>query len=452
MITVHRDGDLHRWCLMGAPATVLANCVSFRTGDQTLPLDEEARKTFMSMNEAMAAQALRVLAIADKKAATDEVDPDHHFVFLGFVGMVDPPRQGVLEAVATARAAGLRIVMLTGDQIDTARAVARELKLSDGEPRVLHARELIDASENQIEKLARDTDVFARVSPEEKYRVVEALQRCGEIVALTGDGVNDAPALKRADVGIAMGKRGTEVAKEAADIVLADDNFSTIVSAIEGGRAIYANIVRFVHMMFSHNLNEVLSIFIAIAVGWPLPLFPLQILWLNLVTDVFPSFALALEPASPYAMRLPPRSPRQAMLSPRFLWLVVWQAGVLATITLSAYYWALGRYGEGAHARTVAMIALVGVQVGHLFNCRSRARSAFDGILRNPHLWFASATVLALQLIALEFTPLQRILGVVPPNRADWIVFALAIILPVVVVELQKVVLRRMDPTAVLAD
>src|SRR4029079_7429329 len=272
--------------------------------------------------------------------------------------------------------------------------------------------------------------------PEEKLRIVEALQQAGEVVAVTGDGVNDAPALKRANIGIAMGQRGTEVAKEAADIVLADDNFETIVRAVEGGRTIYANIIKFVHMMFSHNLGEVLMIFTAIAAGWSLPLLPLQILWMNLVTDVFPALALAVEPASPEIMNQPPRSSRSTILSKPFLFLIAWQAALLGTLALGAYAWALQRYGPGAHSRTVALFALVGVQLGHTFNCRSRSRSALNGLFRNPFIWIAAVIVILLQLLAAYFLPLAALLGTVKPLAMDWAIICTCTLLTIGVVEI----------------
>ena len=243
-----------------------------------------------------------------------------------------------------------------------------------------------------------------------------------------------------------MGERGTEVAKEASDIVLADDDFSTIVVAIEGGRAIYANIRKFVHMMFSHNIAEVATVFVAIVAGWPLPLLPLQILWMNLVTDVFPAFALALEPASEDVMRVPPRDPDEPLLSRSFIALIAWQAAVLAAIALTAYGAALARYGGGAHAQTVALLALVGVQIGQTFNCRSRSRSAFHRLLRSPYLWLATAIVIALQATAVYLPALRGILGTVAPAPADLATFALAIALPIAVVEVQKAVVRRRRP------
>ncbi len=418
------------WVMKGAPGVVLAAC----------DLDADLRVQIKDRNTGMANRGLRVLAVAEKRTSSAEGDLEQGFRFLGLVGMLDPPRPNVLEAIATARGAGIRLIMLTGDQADTARSIARELHLVDGEPRVAHASELRKIDPLQLVAV---TDVFARVSPEDKYRIVEALQNDGEIVAVTGDGVNDAPALKKSDVGVAMGERGTDVAKEAADIVLADDDFSTIVAAIEGGRAIYANIVKFVHAMFSHNLSEVLTVFVAILLGWPLPLLPLQILWINIVTDVFPAFALALEPPSRSIMERPPRPPGQSLLSRRFLALILWQGAMLATIALAAYAYALQRYGAGDHARTIVLLALISVQIGHMFNCRSRTRSAFEGILRNPHLWFATATVIGIQIGALEIEPLRRLLHLVHPTRSDWMLFAACVVLPVVIVEIQKAIARR---------
>lgn len=406
----------HQLAIMkGAPSVVIEAC--------GVALAESER--LLTINHDMARRGLRVLAVAVKRL-------QGAYSFAGFFGMTDPPRPGVIEAVAAAHAAGIRVVMLTGDQVATARAVAHQLGIGD---RVRHASEIEGVPAEELPSVVKSTDAFARVTPEEKYRIVEALQRSGEIVAVTGDGVNDAPALKKADVGVAMGGRGTEVAKEAADIVLADDNFATIVAAIQGGRTIYANIIKFVHMMFSHNLNEVLTIFVALLLGWPLPLLPLQILWLNLATDVFPAFALALEPGSPDAMRRPPRDPKEALFSSSLIVLILWQAGMLAAVTLTTYAWALKAYGAGPHARTVALLALIGGQIGHTFNCRSRIRSAFDGLFANPHIWYASATVLGMQVVLFASAPLMRIVGVVRPVGADLIVLAASMVLAVAIVE-----------------
>jgi Ca2+-transporting ATPase len=450
MTTLHRNNDgQHFAALKGAPAIVLDACSTFiDVNGETMVLDEKAISRFMTANEEMATRALRVLGLAikhfkDEGEHSSDDALESGYTFVGFVGMIDPPRPGVAEAIRRARIAGIRTVMLTGDQLNTGIAIARELGLGKQEPTALHARELVNTEPSQLANLARNTDVFARVSPEEKLRIVEALQQAGEIVAVTGDGVNDAPALKRANIGIAMGRRGTEVAKEAADVVLADDNFETILRAVEGGRTIYANITKFVHMMFSHNLGEVLMIFTAIAAGWPLPLLPLQILWMNLVTDVFPALALAVEPASPNLMNQPPRNSRTVLLSRPFLFLIGWQAAMLATIALGSYFWALQIYGPGSHARTIALFSLVSVQLGHTFNCRSRNRSAFEGLFRNPFLWVAGFVVVALQLSAVYFSPLAAILETTQPSLTDWLVICACGLLTIAIVDLAKLFSRR---------
>lgn len=450
MTTLHRKSDgQHFAALKGAPAVVLEACSNYRdaAGD-ILPLDENAFAKFLDANEQMAKRALRVLALAVKHFQTNaehtsEQALESGYTFIGLVGMIDPPRPGVAEAIQLAKRAGIRTVMLTGDQLNTGIAIARELGLGQEEPVALHARDLIDTEPERLAYLARNTDVFARVSPEEKLRIVQALQQAGEVVAVTGDGVNDAPALKRANIGIAMGQRGTDVAKEAADVVLADDNFETILRAVEGGRTIYSNISKFVHMMFSHNLGEVLVIFTAIAAGWPLPLLPLQILWMNLVTDVFPALALAVEPASKDIMNQPPRNSHTTLLSKSFLILIGWQGAMLATIVIAAYLWALNVYGPGSHSRTIALFALVSVQLGHTFNCRSRTRSATDGVFKNRFLWIATLIVVTLQLFAVYLTPLAAVLGTVEPSATDWLIIISCGILTIGIVEVTKFASRR---------
>lgn len=459
MISVHREpsGDLIAF-LKGGPAVVLNMCASYIDARGSMrALDDEARNRFLATNEGMAGRALRVLALADKsldsghRVVLDSVsdletnsEMQSGYIFLGFVGMIDPPRAEVSDAIERARQAGIRVVMLTGDQINTARAIARELRLNGDQPvEARHARDLEGLDHDRLAELARTVNVFARVSPEDKLRIVEALVEAGEVVAVTGDGVNDAPALKRASTGIAMGERGTEAAKEAADIVLADDNFATILKAVEGGRAIYANIIKFVHMMFSHNLAEVLVIFLSIVIGWPLPLLPLQILWMNLVTDVFPALALAVDPPAPGLMQRPPRSAGSSLLSRKLAMLVAWQAAVLAAITLSIYAWALSVYGEGTHSRTVALMAIIGVQLGHMFNCRSRTRSALAGLFRNPQIWGATAIVIGLQLMAVYLNPLARVLNTTHLTASDWLLACGALISPIIVVEITKWAARR---------
>lgn len=459
MTTLHRRTDgQHFAALKGAPAVVLDACSHYACAPETTcPLDAEARARFAAANEQMADRALRVLGLAIKQFNSEidqlsDEDLETGYTFIGLVGMIDPPRPGVAAAIKNARGAGIRTVMLTGDQLNTGRAIARELGLGGGEPHAVPARDLIGIDQKRLAELARTTDVFARVSPEDKMRIVEALQQADEIVAVTGDGVNDAPALKRANIGIAMGMRGTEVAKEAADVVLADDNFETIVSAIEGGRTIYSNITKFVHMMFSHNLGEVVMIFTAIALGWPLPLLPLQILWMNLVTDVFPALALAVEPPSRDVMKQRPRDPSSALLSRRLIILIGWQATMIAVLALAAYTWALRMYGPGAHSQTVALFSLIGAQLGHMFNCRSRTRSAFDGLFRNPFIWLATFIVVLLQFLAIYFSPLAIVLGTHHLGGTDWMIIGFCFVMPVIVVETTKAAARWQPAVMVTSE
>jgi len=446
MITVHRSvaGD-YRACLKGAPSVVLAMCLKAagnRTGIEAaadLPLSESTRQELLVENDEMAAGSMRVLALAEKRSDDVISDLETGYTFLGMVGLLDPPRREAAAAIRDAYAAGIRVVMLTGDQINTARAIARELGIEEnGRLEARHARDLQNVTGDDLARLAGSVQVFARVSPEDKLRIVEALQRSGEVVAVTGDGVNDAPALKRADIGVAMGQRGTETAKEAADIVLTDDNFATIIRAVEGGRTIYANIIKFVQLMLTTNLAEVIFIFASILIGWPLPLLPLQILWVNLLTDIFPALALAVEPPSPDIMKNPPRSARESMLSSRFFVLIFWQGAMLALICLAIYDWALRTYGPGEHARTIALFTLIGVQIGHLFNCRSRTRSAFDGIFRNRYLWLSILIVLGLQITAVYLRPLASVLQTVRIELIDLAVVLGSIFIPIVIVEVVK--------------
>ena len=430
MITVHETPETSTLvALKGAPSVVLEMCSG---------LDPVRRSALTARNEELASSGLRILAFG---RSTDDRDLFRGYTFLGFAALADPPRPAAAEAISDAHAAGVRVVMLTGDQVATARAIAGELRLSDDRPPVVvHARELADRSEAEVTQLARQTDVFARITPEDKLRVVEALRKAGEIVAVTGDGVNDAPALRRADIGIAMGKSGTDAAKQTADLVLTDDNLGTVVAAIEEGRTIYANITKFVHLLFSHNLGEVIMVFTALAVGLPLPLLPLQILWMNVVTDIFPAFALALEPSQPHRMH--GRRQRADILSRSFLILVAWQGAMLAAVALGAYVWALDAYGEGAHARTIALSALVAVQLGQTFNCRSRVASVFSGMFDNLHIWAAAATVVALHAFAITFSPLARLLALTWLTRTDLVVIATCAVVPIVVVEIYKAFLR----------
>lgn len=463
MVTLHRRPDGRREALAkGAPSAILAASSGFRDaqGARRSMTDAE-RDRLRGVNDDLADDGLRVLALAHREspdgAAESEDTLGHDLTFVGYVGMQDPLRDGVVETIATCRAAGIRTLMLTGDQVATAAAIARELGMDrgpDGERlAVVHERELRDLDDVGWDAVVRKAAVFARVSPEHKLRIVEALQRQGEVVAMTGDGVNDAPALKAADIGVAMGIRGTEVAKEAADMIITDDDFTTIVGAVEQGRVIVNNVLRFIHYLFSCNLAEIVAVFAAIMLGWPLPFAVMQILWLNMITDIFPALALALEPSAPGVMRQAPRDAAAPLLTPAFGWLITWQGMLLAACTLIAFRVALGAdaglAGDAAprHATTVAFMTLALAQVAHAYNCRSTRRSAFGGdALANRWLLAAVATCVALQLAAVHAPLLQRVLRTTPLSAADWGLVGLAALAPVAIVESVKSVLRSRGP------
>ncbi len=467
MVTVHRtpEGGVIA-CMKGSPSAVLDASVSIEAGHGATALSDAMRATVLANNEALASSALRVLAFAwrelpadysAKDTTADNPDsPDPQlttqFSFVGLVGMSDPLREEASATIATCQRAGIRTIMLTGDQQATAAEIARQLGLDksvDGTPkRTVHARELHNLTPEGWLDAVRDAAVFARVSPEHKLQIVDALQRQGHVVAMTGDGVNDAPALRKADIGIAMGLRGTEVAKESAAMVITDDNFATIVRAIEQGRIIVHNLLRFIHFLFSCNFAEIATVFAAIMVGWPLPLGVLQILWLNLVTDIFPAMALALEPSAPDVMTRPPRDPDKPLMSRDFAWLIAWQGMLLSGCTLAAFGIAMRWYGSDGpglqHAITIAFMTLALSQTFHAFNARSRVRSAFSGqVFANAWLWGATVLCIALQIAAVSFEPLRQLLRTVPLTLTDWTLVVGFSLAPVLVVELVKLWQRQ---------
>ncbi|WZO97966.1 cation-translocating P-type ATPase [Isosphaeraceae bacterium EP7] len=455
MVTVHRtaSGSVVAF-IKGAPGSILELSSTQLRNGATEPLTDEGRERHSEWNRELGGAALRVLGLAYRELPEryNREDLDRELVFVGLVGMIDPLREEVKDAIATCREAGIRTVMITGDQPPTAAEIGRQLGLdfdSLGRPlAAVHARELEGLDDAGLDLIVANTSVFARVSPKHKLQLVEALQRRGELVAMTGDGVNDAPALKQADIGVAMGIKGTEVAKETADMIIADDNFATIVSAVEQGRIIYANILKFIHYLFSCNFAEILTVFVAILVGWPLPLVALQILWLNMITDVFPALALALEPSAPDIMNRPPRDPRAGLVDRSFLGLIAWQGALLAAFTLLAFGVGLQWHGRGAEsadrATTMAFSTLSLAQVFHAFNARSRIRSVFTSrLFTNGWLWAAVILCVVLQFTAVSVPLLRRILHTVPPSGAEWTVIAACSLAPVAIVELVKLAARR---------
>jgi P-type Ca2+ transporter type 2C len=402
MATFNETPDGHRVVLVkGAPGTVLERST-------LTPAD---RERLLETNRALGREGHRVLAIAWRPEGWSDGGLAS-LTFLGFVALEDPVRSGVKEAIARCREAGIRAVMLTGDQRTTAEAVGRELGLG---PEAIRSR----------------------VTAEDKLTLIKDLQAHGEVVAMTGDGVNDAPALVRADIGIAMGRHGTDVAREAADLVLVDDNFPTIVRAVEEGRVIHANLRKVIHFLFSCNLSEIITIFAVILFGFPTPLLPLQILWVNLVTDILPAMALIRDPAEPDVMRRPPRQPGQALVTWRFGARMLGEAALLAAGVLSAYFWVVGQDGVGPRATTMAFLALVLIHPLQAMQCRS-LWTGWWRLPANALSWMALLALALAQWTATSWDPLARLLDVVPLSGLDWLVAALAALWPVVALEAIK--------------
>jgi Ca2+-transporting ATPase len=437
MATVHQHAARLMVAVKGAPEVVLAKCTHELSAAGARALDEATRKRWLSSNDALAARGLRVLALARREGNDAAAASDRDLTLLGLVAFVDPPRREVPEAVARCRAAGIRVVMVTGDQPATAATIATAVGLTDDhEPDVLAGSALDDL--DTLDKAGRErllaAPVFARVSPEQKLNLIAVHQQAGNVVAMTGDGVNDAPALKKADIGIAMGRRGTQVAREAADMVLKDDAFSSIAAAVEQGRVIFRNIRRFVIYLLSCNLSEVLVLGIATLAQAPLPILPLQILFLNLVTDVFPALALGVGAGDPDIMQQPPRPRKQGILEGAH-WRQIVTYGVLITATvLAAFAVALARHGHDmTSAVTVSFLTLAFAQLWHVFNLRSPASGLLaNDVVRNPWIWGALGLCVALLLAAVYATPLAAILDVAPPDAVDWLVIFTMSLLPLV--------------------
>ena len=432
------DAGEQRIYVKGAPSSVLERSVSWWAHDGPEPVDADVRARLEERNAEMAEAGLRVIALAKGVGSKPE-----DLTFLGLAGIVDPPAAGVEEAVRTLRASGIRTVIITGDQGATAAAIAAQLgTIGEGEG-ALEGREIAALGDAELKSASGNVGVYSRVSPADKVRIVEALQERGEIVAMIGDGVNDAAALKRADVGVAMGGRGTDVAKQAAAIVLTDDRFSTIGVAVEEGRVIFDNIRKFVFYLFSCNLAEVAVLLGASLVGAPMPLLPLQILWLNLVTDTFPALALALEPPDSGVMSRPPRDPEQSILSGPLVRALALYSGMITAVTLVAFAWAL-RVDDPARATTVAFMTLALAQLFHLGNARSREPVITPSrAFANPWAVAAVPLVLALQAAAVYWTPLSTLLKTTPLTGEDWLVVGSLAVLPAIVGQLVRFVRER---------
>jgi len=421
------EGPIH--FVKGAPHAVLERSTRIATSSGAASLDDVLRDELAQTNEAMAGDGLRVIALARGDGAPASGEEIGELTLLALIGIVDPPAEGVPETIRTLDRAGIRTIMLTGDQRATAESIARDLGILAEGSETLDGQDVEALSADALRDRVDTVDAFSRVTPVDKLRVVTALQERGEIVAMLGDGVNDAAALKKADIGVTMGGRGTDLARQTAAIVLQDDRFPTIGAAVEEGRVIFENIRKFVFYLFSCNLAEVLVLLVAGVAGLPLPLLPLQILWLNLVTDTFPALALAMEPGEPAIMERPPRDPDAGIVSRSFIRSLVFFSVLITASTLAAFVWGM-RSGDPERAVTLSFMTLALAQLFHLGNARSRGPVlAVRRALANPWAVAAVPTVLALQFATVAWAPLRRVLGTAELAPADWMyVVALSIV------------------------
>ena len=435
----------------GAPDVVLGLCTHIEVGNDRLePLTEARRQEVLAANDAMTNDALRVLGVACRTVTTlpEEIDSEElerDLTFVGLIGMIDPAREEVSDAIDTANRAGIRTIMITGDYLNTARAIAEQIGLLRPGHQVMAGSTLDTLSDEEMIQNVQITDVYARVSPEHKMRIVDALRANQEVVAMTGDGVNDAPAIKRADIGVAMGITGTDVAKGTADMVLTDDNYASIVSAVEQGRVIYSNIRKFVYYLLSCNMAEIMVIFLATLLGWPIPLTAIQLLWLNLVTDGAPALALGTEPGDPDIMDLPPRPPSEPIINRHMQIGIVVQTIAITAVTLIAF--AIGHIFEPEHAEFAQTMAFVTLSISELFRAYT-ARSEYYplikiGVFKNKIMNWAVLVSLLLIFVVIYIPFLQPVFNTAPLGIAEWLEILPLVLIPSVAAEITKVFLRK---------
>ena len=442
MTTIHKFENKYMIITKGAPDIILGKCKYYNENENLKVIDLNINRKINENNEIMANKALRVIAVAYKiidtipsKIESNQIEDG--LTFVGLIGMIDPPRKGVKEAVAACRRAGIKTVMITGDHILTAKAIAKELgilKMRDG---AITGKELDQISQKELEKNIMSYSVFARVSPEHKVRIVKAFQSEGAVVAMTGDGVNDAPALKNADIGIAMGKNGTDVAKNAADMVLADDNFVTIVEAVKQGRNIFDNIRKAIHFLIATNIGEIVTIFMGLILGLKSPLLAIQLLWINLVTDSFPAIALGLEKSDANIMNRKPIDSKKGLFADG-LWSKIFVEGtMLGMLTLFAFSIGNKMYSLEV-GRTMAFVCLGMLELVHSFNIKSEESIFKVGIFENKYLVGAFLLGTIMQVGVVIFSPIASIFKLVPLNNIQWIYTILISLVPIVIVEIQK--------------
>lgn len=440
MTTIHKYGNGYRIITKGAPDVLLKRCSNCYSGGQIVPIFSK-KDDINEQNNQMAEKALRVIAVAykDVEKLPEMQDVEKDLIFCGLIGMIDPPREGVKEAVRTCRRAGIKTVMITGDHLQTAKAIAKELGILKRGDLAIDGETLERMSQHELEQNIMDYSVFARVSPEHKVRIVKAFQSTGAVVAMTGDGVNDAPALKNADIGIAMGKGGTDVAKNAADMILLDDNFVTIVEAVKQGRNIYDNIKKAIHFLISTNIGEIVTIFFGLVLGIKSPLLAIQLLWINLVTDSLPAIALGLEKEEENIMSRLPRNPKKNLFADGLWWKIIIEGAMLGMFTLLAFSIGNRLYFVEV-GRTMAFLTLGILELVHSFNIKSEESIFKIGIFENKYLIGALVLGVILQVIVVVVSPLAQVFSLVPLTGIQWLYTVLIAVAPIPIVEIQKAV------------
>lgn len=443
MTTVNElENGKYRIITKGAPEILLGICDYYEENNTVYDMNSSFLSKIKNKNEKMAEKALRVLGVAylDVDIMPKEIEPDFlekGLIFVGLIGMIDPPRKGVKEAVLACRRAGIKTVMITGDHITTAKAIAKDLEILKGRELAITGQELDKIPDSKLEKDIMNYSVFARVTPEHKVRIVKAFQKTGAVVAMTGDGVNDAPALKKSDIGIAMGLKGTDVAKNAADMILNDDNFVTIVDAVKQGRNIFDNIKKAIHFLIATNIGEIVTIFVGLLLGVKSPLLAIQLLWVNLVTDSLPAIALGLEPPEKNIMNRPPRDSRKSIFADGLMGKIVVEGFMIGMFTILAFFIGNKYYGIEV-ARTMAFISLGMLELIHSFNVKSEESIFKVGLFENKYLLgaFVLGTVLQLGIV---FVPsLAEIFKLTQLNSTQWLITLAISIAPIIIVEVQK--------------
>lgn len=450
MTTFHELDGKYYAMTKGAPDIIMKNSSNILIDGNLIEFSDEKRKELADENNNLASQALRVMAYAfkpleslDTDLTTENIERD--MVFVGLTGMIDPPRPEARAAVAECHASGIDVIMITGDYFETALAIAKDLGIADSRDQAMQGSELNDKTHEEIMEIVKTKRIFARVSPENKVQLVKALEANDNVVAMTGDGVNDAPAIKNADIGISMGITGTDVAKDASDMILVDDNFATIVNAVEEGRVIFANIKKFVSFLLSCNIAEVLIVFISILLGLPSPLTPIQLLWLNLVTDAFPALALGVEPAEPGLMEEPPRDPRESIISGEVKTNLIMQSIYITIAVLAAYIvglkWIFPDSIEGAH--TMVFATLITSELLRAFSVRSTKYTLKElGFATNPNLIKAVLLSFSLLLVVMYVPVLTELFEIVSFTW-EWIPVLILSLIPLVLGEIGKIIRKK---------